>query len=103
MGSVPEWFKALLVQMRVKGFWYLTKGKASRLAYQWLGKKVSPESVARYMRWAVEEGYLINHRGPGRKGIYYLTDKVDSLIEVQTSRDLGHAVAGDVREWPPGA
>ena len=92
MGSVPGWFKFLLVKARLAGLRYLTKGKASRLAYQWLHKDVAPESIARYMRWAVEAGYLINYRGPGRKGIYYLTDKVDSLIQAKPSMDLGEAI-----------
>ncbi len=93
MGSVPNWFKALLVRARLAGFRYLTKGFASRLAYRWLGRDVAPESIARYMRWAVEAGYLVNHKGPGRKGVYYLTPKVDELLEVEPSMDLGEALA----------
>ena len=84
----------MLVRARLEGFRYLTKGKASRLAYVWFGKRVSPESVARYMRWAAEEGFLVNYRGPGRKGVYYLTGKVDSLVEVRPSKDLGEVLAG---------
>ena len=84
MGRVPEWFLRLLVDAKVSGLRYLTKGYAAALAFRWYGKRVSPETVARYMRWAVEEGYLLPCRG--RRVKYYLTGRVDALIEVEFSR-----------------
>jgi len=83
--TVPEWFKRMLVELRLQGLRYVTKGKAAHLAYAWYGKRLSPESVARYIRYAVEEGLLIPARRRG-KGIYYLTHKVDALLEVEVHK-----------------
>ena len=94
MGRVPGWFKGLLVRARLEGYSYLTKGKASDLAYRWFGKRVSVESVARYIRWAVEEGYLTPRRGRGGRGVYCLTGKVDALIEVR-GQDVFHPLVSN--------
>lgn len=92
MGKVPEWFKLMLLKMDESGYWFVTKEKAKSLAYRWFGKSVASESVARYIRWAVEEGYLRPARGSKGRGIYYLTDKVAALVELKPTKDLGEVL-----------
>jgi hypothetical protein len=94
MGKVPEWFKELLVMMRGRGYWFVTKEKAKGLAFRWFGKSVTSESVARYIRWSVEEGYLRPAKGSRGRGIYYLTGKVAALVEIQPTKDLGEVFRG---------